>query len=134
MSGIFGKFNFNEEDQIDLALLQKMGDVLKHRGPDGKGIHQNANIGIGSRWLGITDSEEEQPAYNEKVAHEIGKIFGEYLEKSLDYWRSVRNEVDYSPYLTLDSPLKELALDAISSATSCLSEVENYLKNRGVKL
>ena len=71
---------------------------------------------------------------HEKVAYEIGKIFGEELEKSLDFWRAVRNEVDYSPYPALEHPLKELALKAISSATSCLSEVENYLAKRGVKL
>jgi len=71
---------------------------------------------------------------HEKVASEIGKIVGEHLEKSLDFWRVVRNEVDYSPYPALEHPLKELALKAISSATSCLSEVENYLAKRGVKL
>jgi CMP-2-keto-3-deoxyoctulosonic acid synthetase len=71
---------------------------------------------------------------HEKVASEIGKIVGEHLEKSLDFWRAVRNEVDYSPYPALEHPLKELALKAISSATFCLAEVENYLAKRGVKI
>ena len=71
---------------------------------------------------------------HEKVAYEIGRIVGEDFEKSLDLWRVVRNEVDYSPYPALEHPLKELALKAISSATSCLSEVESYLEKRGVKI
>ena len=71
---------------------------------------------------------------HEKVAYEIRNIIGEHIGKSLDFWRVMRNEVDYSPYPTLDIPLKELALKAISSAASCLAEVENYLSKRGVKL
>ena len=29
---------------------------------------------------------------HEKVASEIGKIVGEHIEESLDFWRAVRNE------------------------------------------
>lgn len=71
---------------------------------------------------------------HDRVASEIERIIGEHLRDTLDFWRDIRNEIDYSPYPALTSPLKELALDAISSATSCLSEIENYLKKRGVKL
>ena len=59
---------------------------------------------------------------------------GKPLEKSLNFWRITRNEVDYSPHPALDSPLKELASKAIYSAMSCLSEIENYLKKRGAIL
>ncbi len=34
----------------------------------------------------------------------------------------------------IEHGLKESALKAISSATSCLTEIENYLSKRGVKL
>jgi len=71
---------------------------------------------------------------HEKIAFEIGKIIEKSLEKSLNFWRITRNEVDYSPYPVLDGSLKELASKAICSATSCLSEIENYLKKRGVQL
>ena len=71
---------------------------------------------------------------HEKVAFEIGKILGKPLEESLTFWRDTRNELDYSPYPVLDGPLNELALKAINSATSFLSEIENFLKKRGVKL
>lgn len=65
---------------------------------------------------------------HEKVTYEIRNIIGEKLGKSLDSWRSVRNEIDYSPYPALEHPLTELAQKAISSATSCLNKIENYLK------
>jgi hypothetical protein len=71
---------------------------------------------------------------HEKVASEIGRIIGTPLEETLNFWRNTRNEVDYSPYPKLDRSLKELALNAVSSATSCLSDIENYLKRRGVRL
>ncbi len=71
---------------------------------------------------------------HEKVAFEIGKIIGKPMEDSLTFWRDTRNELDYSPYPVLDGPLNELALKAINSATSFLSEIENFLKKRGVKL
>ena len=71
---------------------------------------------------------------HEKVASEIGRIIGTPFEDSLNFWRNTRNEVDYSPYPTLSSPLKELALNAVFLATSCLSDIENYLKKRGVRL
>jgi hypothetical protein len=71
---------------------------------------------------------------HEKVAYEIRNIIGEHLGKSLDFWRDMRNEVDYSTYPALDYPLKESALKAISSAKSCLTEIETYLRRRGVKL
>jgi len=71
---------------------------------------------------------------HEKVAYEIRNLIGEHIGKSLDFWRGLRNEVDYSPYPALEHPLEELALKAISSTTSCLSEIEIYLSRRGVKL
>jgi uncharacterized protein (UPF0332 family) len=71
---------------------------------------------------------------HEKVAVEIGKIIGKPLEILLGFWRDMRNEVDYSPYPVFDSSLKELALQAISAATSCLSEIANYFAKRGVQI
>jgi hypothetical protein len=71
---------------------------------------------------------------HEKVAFEIGQIVGDAMKNAVDLWRRVRNEIDYSPYPNLDSPLKDVASKAIDAATSCLSEIEELLKKRGVKL
>lgn len=42
--------------------------------------------------------------------------------------------MDYSPYPALEGDLRELALRAISEATSYLSEIEGYLRGRGVEV
>ena len=71
---------------------------------------------------------------HEKVAIEIGKLIGDSLEKALTFWRNTRNEVDYSPYPVFPDPLEQLASKAVDAATSCLAEIENFLKKRGAKL
>ena len=71
---------------------------------------------------------------HEKVAQEIGNIIRKDLEESLDDWRDIRNEIDYSPYPNLQHSLKDLAIEAISFTVSCLNEIENYIKKRGVEL
>ncbi|RPJ74400.1 MAG: hypothetical protein EHM20_10650, partial [Alphaproteobacteria bacterium] len=58
---------------------------------------------------------------HERIASEIGKIIDEPLEKLLNFWRNTRNEVDYSPYPELGRPIKELASDAVSFASSCFT-------------
>jgi CMP-2-keto-3-deoxyoctulosonic acid synthetase len=71
---------------------------------------------------------------HDKVAIEIGKLIGDFLEKALTFWRNTRNEVDYSPYPVFPDPLEQLASKAVDATTSCLAEIENFLKKRGVKL
>ena len=41
--------------RIDRALLERMRDELKHRGPDGSGLFLDAGIGLGHRRLSIVD-------------------------------------------------------------------------------
>src|SRR5215813_3586847 len=51
---------------IDLARLEKMRDVLAHRGPDDKGIFVDGRIGFGHRRLSIVDvAAGHQPMSNE---------------------------------------------------------------------
>ncbi|MCK4437275.1 asparagine synthase (glutamine-hydrolyzing) [bacterium] len=80
MCGIYGILNFNKEP-VDRQLLQRMGDVLKHRGPDDEGIYtsnakckmqnakfqaSNLNVGLGHRRLAVIDLETgHQPMHNE---------------------------------------------------------------------
>ena len=63
MCGING-FNF-----LDNMLIQKMNDVIKHRGPDDSGIFADNNVTLGYQRLSIIDlsSAGHQPfAYNHK--------------------------------------------------------------------
>ncbi|MHA2344794.1 MAG: asparagine synthase (glutamine-hydrolyzing), partial [Candidatus Hodarchaeales archaeon] len=61
MCGIFG-CNFN-----DKSLLKKIGDVLKHRGPDGRGSFSDENVSLGHRRLKVIDLSDraKQPISNE---------------------------------------------------------------------
>jgi asparagine synthase (glutamine-hydrolysing) len=50
----------------DVALVHRMCDVIRHRGPDDEGLHVEAGVGLGMRRLSIIDlSTGRQPIPNE---------------------------------------------------------------------
>jgi asparagine synthase (glutamine-hydrolysing) len=50
----------------DFALVHRMCEVIRHRGPDDEGIHVEAGVGLGMRRLSIIDlSTGNQPIHNE---------------------------------------------------------------------
>ncbi len=50
----------------DAALVHRMCDVIRHRGPDDEGIHVEPGVGLGMRRLSIIDlSTGQQPIHNE---------------------------------------------------------------------
>ena len=66
MCGITGIYNFGNIKSIEKITIQKMCDVLKHRGPDSEGIYLNNNIALGIRRLAIIDLQTgNQPIHNE---------------------------------------------------------------------
>ena len=83
MCGICGIYHFNKEKRVDPLTINKMCDVLKHRGPDDQGTYFSANIGLGHRRLSIIDIEGgHQPMSNEDDTVWIiqnGEIYN-YLE------------------------------------------------------
>ncbi|RLG47570.1 MAG: asparagine synthase (glutamine-hydrolyzing) [Thermoproteota archaeon] len=81
MGGIFGIFNFEREKAVDLSLLRSMGEVLKHRGPDGGDVYQNRNFGFGARWLNIGQLSNYQPVSNEDKT-KFAVLDGEIYERS----------------------------------------------------
>jgi asparagine synthase (glutamine-hydrolysing) len=65
MCGIAGIFDIRGRGDIDRALLRRMTDILRHRGPDGDGFYQVPGIGLGHRRLAIVDLETgDQPMFN----------------------------------------------------------------------
>jgi asparagine synthase (glutamine-hydrolysing) len=51
---------------VDQALLERMTDMIIHRGPDDSGIHRDGPVGLGFRRLSIIDLEGgHQPLSNE---------------------------------------------------------------------
>jgi asparagine synthase (glutamine-hydrolysing) len=57
MCGICGVYNFARDDTVDAAVLDRMTDILTHRGPDDHGAHVDGRIGLGVRRLAIIDVE-----------------------------------------------------------------------------
>jgi asparagine synthase (glutamine-hydrolysing) len=66
MCGITGIFDLRGRRPVDEALLVRMRDSIRHRGPDGEGIHIEPGVGLGHRRLSIIDvAGGRQPLYNE---------------------------------------------------------------------
>jgi len=66
MCGICGRVEFESRNPVDMALLKKMCDVLKHRGPDDEGYYNKGFTGLGHRRLSIIDLDSgHQPMSNE---------------------------------------------------------------------
>jgi asparagine synthase (glutamine-hydrolysing) len=64
--GIYGALSHRPERSVPTDLLERMGQVLTHRGPDGGGHHVSGPLGMGMRRLSIIDlTGGEQPMSNE---------------------------------------------------------------------
>ena len=64
MCGIAGKIA--NERAVDDALLERMCELLEHRGPDARGIHSADGVGLGIQRLAVIDLVRgDQPIYNE---------------------------------------------------------------------
>lgn len=64
MCGIFGIYNKTEATE---ALLLKMSDITRHRGPDDRGFFVDGRFGFGMNRLSIIDlSSGHQPIFNER--------------------------------------------------------------------
>ena len=66
MCGICGRINL-DGTSVDRGLLQRMTDVLAHRGPDDEGLYLSGHVGLGHRRLSIIDlsASGHQPMPNE---------------------------------------------------------------------
>lgn len=66
MCGIVGKLNFDPEDRIEQAWIEAMLAPIAHRGPDGRGVYLDRNVGLGHCRLSIIDvAGGGQPMANE---------------------------------------------------------------------
>jgi asparagine synthase (glutamine-hydrolysing) len=64
--GITGFVDIRARREPDRALLRRMNDSQRHRGPDGDGEHFEPGVALGHRRLAIIDlATGQQPLYNE---------------------------------------------------------------------
>lgn len=70
MCGIAGIYNYNREP-VSANLLQRMTDVVAHRGPDGEGHYTDGPLGLGHRRLAIIDLT---PAAHQPMGNEDGSV------------------------------------------------------------
>ncbi|MBU1638202.1 asparagine synthase (glutamine-hydrolyzing) [bacterium] len=78
MCGIAGQYLFDEEAQVDQALLQSMIDRLRHRGPEAVGLWVDGNVGLTHARLKLLDPEHgTQPMHgkNGSVLSYVGEIY-----------------------------------------------------------
>ena len=85
MCGIAGIYNFNRPQEVERALVQRMTDVITHRGPDADGVYVNGPIGLGHRRLSIIDLSEagRQPMFSHDKRLSI--VFNGEIYNFLDY-------------------------------------------------
>jgi len=67
MCGICGIVNRESAEPAEAGLLDRMTDVLAHRGPDGRGVRIDRFVGLGHRRLSVIDPSPRarQPMSNE---------------------------------------------------------------------
>ena len=82
MCGIVGIVR-NDSKPVDEALLSRMSNAIRHRGPDDDGFYVNGGVGLGMRRLSIIDIKSgHQPIHNQDRSAWIvfnGEIYN-YLE------------------------------------------------------
>src|ERR671921_686892 len=89
MCGINGiAFSRNSGRRIDPAVLERMRDVIRYRGPDDEGIFIDGNVGLGHRRLSIVDvASGHQPMTNEDGSLHI--IYNGEIYNHADYRESL---------------------------------------------
>lgn len=66
MCGISGIYNYGIDEKVEVEDLERLNQVLSHRGPDDCGYFVDHCVGLGHRRLSIIDlSTGHQPIYNE---------------------------------------------------------------------
>jgi asparagine synthase (glutamine-hydrolysing) len=89
MCGICGIVRLNEQFDIRRETLQRMNDVIVHRGPDDEGFYITPSVGLAMRRLSIIDLQTgQQPIHNEDKSVQVvfnGEIYNfQELRKTLE--------------------------------------------------
>ena len=106
MCGIYGFTTYNGQEE-DIDLLEKMGDVQFHRGPDGFGRYVDGTFALGMRRLSIIDIEHaQQPFFSQDKSVVVfcnGEIYNykelkqELMNDGIDFFTN--SDIEVLPHL-----------------------------------
>ena len=112
MCGIAGIYNNNKE-----SLVQKMTDLMEHRGPDDKGFFTDEKIALGHRRLSIIDLSEKghQPMQRDNLVIVYNGEIYNYIE--------LRKELEQKGYIFFSDTDTEVILFAFKEwGRDCLKK------------
>ncbi|MCL4296057.1 MAG: asparagine synthase (glutamine-hydrolyzing) [Anaerolineae bacterium] len=92
MCGISGIYCFDPKTPVQMSLLQRMTDLIAHRGPDDFGYYVAGNIGLGHRRLSIIDLSA---AGHQPMSNEDGTVWITYngeCYNHLDFTAALRSQ------------------------------------------
>ncbi|MBI4375243.1 MAG: asparagine synthase (glutamine-hydrolyzing) [Elusimicrobia bacterium] len=109
MCGIAGLINLDSAP-ISPKTLQRMTDVIAHRGPDGEGHWIEGNVGIGHRRLAIIDLS---PAGHQPMASADHRYFISFNGEVYNF-RELRSELEAKGYWFRSKTDSEVVLNALA--------------------
>jgi len=77
MCGIAGIIHRDRDAPVDQAQLRAMTDAVRHRGPDGEGLHVGPGLGLGHRRLAIIDPATGQQPMRDPESQNVIVYNGE---------------------------------------------------------
>jgi asparagine synthase (glutamine-hydrolysing) len=117
MCGICGIVSTDRSEHFDLRTIQRMRDMLAHRGPDDKGAYLGPGVALGHRRLSIIDLRPEgrQPMANEDEQVQIvfnGEIynFGDHRDWLIAKGHRFKSRTDTEVIIHL---YEELGVDCL---------------------
>ena len=105
MCGIVGVLS---QGQVDGALLRRMRDALRHRGPDDAGIYVSGNVGLAHRRLSIIDLSD---AAHQPMSDAQGQVWIVYNGEIYNF-RDLRTELEYRGHIFRSTSDTEVVLHA----------------------
>jgi asparagine synthase (glutamine-hydrolysing) len=119
MCGIAGKYYFDETRKVDSRTLQRMTDIMSHRGPDDRGFYYGSGIGLGHRRLSIMDLS---PAGHQPMCNENGTVWVAFNGEIYNY-KELRAKLEAKGHLFRSATDTEVIVHAYEEyAMDCIKD------------
>lgn len=108
MCGLTGLLNTNNAP-VDMSVVQRMTDLIAHRGPDGEGFYEDKSLGLGHRRLAIIDLSE---ASAQPISTSDGRYVLVYNGELYNY-KELREELKRKGHIFTSAGDSEVVLKAL---------------------